>query len=181
MTPADDPFEPPSARPVWLTTLADLSLLLLGFFVLMQATDSATRKQLAAGLRAGFGADQARAAPRQSKAPMPMETARVGGFALNSAELPSDLVPLIGWAGAATHDPRVRITITGAAMAGERGATLLAYDRARAVAGRLVAAGAVPADRIELAAAQSGPATRAEVTLTLGFAGERQALAGVQP
>lgn len=177
----DDFFDPPGGRPVWLTTLADLSLLLLGFFVLLQATDTVGRRQLAAGLRAGFGVDRAQAAQRQSKAPMPMETARVAGFAANSAEVQGDLVPLIGWAGAATHDPRVRITITGSAMAGERGAILLAYDRARAVAGRLVAAGAVPAERIEIAAAQPGSATRAEVTLTLGFAGERQPLAGAQP
>lgn len=171
-------FDPPGGRPIWLTTLADLSLLLLGFFVLVQATDRTTRGALADGLRAGFGASAPAAAPRVAPAPMALETARVAGFAPGSATLPSDLAPLIGWASAAAHDPRVRITITGASMVDERGGVLLAYDRARAVAGRLVKAGAVSADRIAIAAADPRPDARAEVTLTLGFGGERQASAG---
>lgn len=170
MTAVD--FDPPAGRPVWLTTLADLALLLLGFFVLVQATDGPNRARLAAALRAGFGVS-AEKPPVVPPSPMAMETARVAGFARGSATLPSDLVPLIGWAQAAAHDPRVRITITGSARADEDQAVLLAYDRARAVAGRLVSAGAVSADRIEIKAIEPGVTGRAEVTLALGFGGDR--------
>ena len=41
-----DLLDPPPARPLWLWTLADLALLLVGFFVLVQATD---RQALAKG------------------------------------------------------------------------------------------------------------------------------------
>ena len=43
-----------AAKPLWLITLADLALLLVGFFVLVQAT-SLDRAALAKGLRAGPG------------------------------------------------------------------------------------------------------------------------------
>ncbi|MFX5817433.1 flagellar motor protein MotB, partial [Acinetobacter baumannii] len=43
------------SRPIWLMTLADLALLLVGFFVLLQASQQLDRAALARGLRAGFG------------------------------------------------------------------------------------------------------------------------------
>ena len=43
------------ARSVWLITLADLALLLVGFFVLLQAHREVDRTRLLAGLRSGFG------------------------------------------------------------------------------------------------------------------------------
>ena len=52
-------FDVAPGRPLWLTTLADLSLLLVGFFVFLQASQTVDRQALAAGIRAGFDADAA--------------------------------------------------------------------------------------------------------------------------
>ena len=50
--------EPSASRPLWLMTLADLALLLVGFLVLVQAT-SLDRDALAKVLREGFGVTDA--------------------------------------------------------------------------------------------------------------------------
>lgn len=149
----DDPLSPPPAKPLWLVTLADLALLLVGFLVLVHATSD--RTSLARGLRDGFGT--------QVEAPMPL-AATAATFATGSATL-ADAAPLIAWSRDALRDPRVVVTVSGAASAGE--GVLLASDRARAVAAALTAAG-VPADRLTLSTTR-GPA---RATLTLAFAGE---------
>lgn len=169
----DDFFpETPAARPIWLVTLADLALLLVGFFVLIQANQTLDRKALAQGLRDGFGITTRVAEP------MPVAVAAMADFATGSSVLPSSPASIIAWTRSAAADPRVRIKITGATDGTSadvepvtRSASVLAADRARAVAAALASAGAVPADRL-IIANDPTPGRRA-VTLTLGFGGER--------
>ena len=74
-------LDPPPARPLWLWTLADLALLLVGFFVLVQATD---RQALAKGLREGFGGavvDSVKPDPIPLAAAAGRVRARLGGAA----------------------------------------------------------------------------------------------------
>lgn len=150
-------------RPLWLVTLADLALLLLGFFVLLQA-GKVDSTRLAQGVRAGFSAE----AP-----PLPVAAMRIDGFAPGSAAVPGDLRDPGPWARAALADPRVSITVTGGAGAtvtdvdpATGSPAILAADRARAIAARVA-----PLDpaRVSVATA-TGPAV---VTLTLAFTGER--------
>lgn len=156
------------ARPIWLMTLADLALLLVGFFVFLQA-NRIEGPALAASLRAGFGIT----APASA---MPVEIAAVVGFAPGSAE-PGDIAGALAWARAAARDPRTRLRISGEVDGSAqdvdprtRSGAILAADRARAVAARLVAAGAVAPDRIRIATATGQRRT----LLTIGFEGDRQ-------
>lgn len=156
------------ARPIWLTTLADLALLLVGFFVFLQANQM-DAKTVAASLRAGFGASEVEVA-------MPVEMALVVGFAPGSA-VPGDSRIARDWAHMAARDPRTRVKITGEVdgslqdvdWASGSGA-ILAADRARAVAALLVASGAVSPDRIQITTARG----KRQTMLTLGFEGERR-------
>lgn len=155
------------ARSVWVITLADLALLLVGFFVLLQANRELDRATLLAGLRAGFGIEEAVVAP------MAVATARVEGFAQGSAT--ADMSGALAWARDAARDPRTRITVTGsAAGAGDvdpatGSAAILAADRARSVAAALVRSGAADPARIAI---RSQPGRRRAVTLSVGFAGD---------
>jgi len=162
MTPLfanDDPFAtPPSPRPIWLMTFADLALLLVGFLILVQTLD---RDKLAAAMRAGFG-----------EPGLPVAAAGLAGFAPGSAALPRPPRDVADWALDAVRDPRVALTLTGEATGGANDAdpatgspAILAADRARNVATALIAAG-VPADRLSLAT-RRGPAR--SVTVTLAF------------
>ena len=153
-------------RPPWLVTLADLALLLLGFTVLMQATAAPKRDALARGMREAFGAE--------AEPPIPLAASGVR-FAPGSA-VPGDAAALVAWAADAARDPRVAITVTGAtdgtaadteAVTGS--ATLLAADRARAVAALL--APLVGPGRLRVAT-DALPGGRA-ATVTLAFVGER--------
>lgn len=169
----DDFFpETPPARPIWLITLADLALLLVGFFVLIQANQTLDKQALAQGLREGFGVTTPIADP------MPVAVAAMTDFAPGSSVLPSSPASIIAWARSAAADPRVRIRISGAVDGSSadiepvtQSASVLAADRARAVAAALASAGAVPADRLTIAN-DPAPGRRA-VTLTLGFGGDR--------
>lgn len=174
---ADVLLDPPPPRPLWLWTLADLSLLLVGFFVLVQATD---RRALANGLREGFGARPiAAAAPVRpaavAPAPEPIALVSAGvGFAAGSA-VPEDSSMLLDWARDNARDPRVTLRIIGSTDASTadvdpatHSAMLLAADRARAVAAYLIAHG-IAADRIVIGAPGTG---RRGVLVTLGFTGE---------
>ena len=83
-----DLLDPAPARPLWLWTLADLALLLVGFFVLIQATD---RQALAKGLREGFGGvarTQTQAGVAAAADPIPLASA-AAGFARGSAAIVS--------------------------------------------------------------------------------------------
>lgn len=155
------------ARSVWVITLADLALLLVGFFVLLQANRELDRETLLAGLRAGFGIEDS------APAPMAVATARVEGFAEGSAI--ADPRGAILWARDAARDPRTRITITGSTDsardidAATGTAAILAADRARGVAAALVRSGAADPARIVIL---TDPGKRRAVTLSVGFAGE---------
>lgn len=158
---------------MWLITLADLALLLVGFFVLLQANRQLDPRQLAQGLREGFGGAAMKIAP-PPPAPMPLAANAVTGFAPGSAALPDAPDALVAWAKEAAHDPRVALTVTGGTdgtaadvdpITGS--AAVLATDRARAVAAAL---GQVAPGRI-LVATTNRPGRR-QVTITLAFAGE---------
>lgn len=162
------------ARSVWLITLADLALLLIGFFVLLQAHREVDRTRLLAGLRSGFGIE----APVPVD-PMAVARARVDGYASGSAD--ADLSATVSWARDVARDKRTILTITGStAPDGDidprtGSAAILAADRARAVAAALVAQGAVSPDRLILRIA---PGHRRAVTLSVGFAGDPELQAG---
>lgn len=156
------------ARSVWVITLADLTLLLIGFFVLLQAHRELDQQELLAGLRAGFGIEEAAAPP-----PMTVAMARIDGFAPGDGY--ADTAPAIAWARDAARDKRTRITITGSTAPADdfdpvtRSAAILATDRARHVAAALVESGAVDPKRITI---RIEPGTRRAVTLSVGFAGD---------
>src|SRR5438045_3083895 len=97
-----------AARPPWLITLADLSLLLVGFFVFLQATSFKPRQQQAAieaGIRNAFGGD--------SEVRIALEANAVTGFAPGSATLPRDIGTVSSWAHDALADRRTNLTVTG--------------------------------------------------------------------
>ncbi|TGX38318.1 flagellar motor protein MotB [Sphingomonas naasensis] len=153
---------------MWLTTLADLALLLVGFFVLLQANQVDPNK-LAAGFRAGFGI-------REQAPAMPVDLATVTGFAPGSAELP-DARAALAWARGATIDPRTRLRIIGEVDGSAAdvdpitgSGPILAADRARAVAAALIASGAVAPERIALVTARG----QRRALLSLGYDGGRQ-------
>ncbi|TGX53708.1 flagellar motor protein MotB [Sphingomonas gei] len=152
---------------MWLTTLADLALLLVGFFVLLQA-DRVDPNTLAAGFRAGFGV-------KEQAPAMPVDLAAVTGFATGSAELPA-AADALAWARIAAADPRTRLRVIGEVdgSAGDVDALtgsgpILAADRARAVAAILVRSGAVAPGRIAIATARG----RRRAVLSLGYDGGR--------
>ncbi|HEX8421557.1 MAG TPA: flagellar motor protein MotB [Sphingomonas sp.] len=162
--------DPPAGKPLWLVTLADLALLLVGFFVLLQANQGIDRSALARGLREGFGV------VTPDPAPLPVAADGVFDFAPGSAALPRSTGAIAQWASDAARDPRVMLTVTGfvdgtpADVDPATGsAALLAADRARAVAAAI--AGATHA-RIAITTSQT-PGRRAAL-VTLAFAGERK-------
>ncbi len=165
----DDLLDVQPARPVWLVTLADLALLLVGFFVLLQANQTLTPRDLARCIAEGFGAEPPPAA-------MPVASHGIAGFAPGSAVLPQRPDTLVAWARDELRDPRVRLTVTGGTDGttqyfdrATRSATVLAADRSRAVASALAMAG-VPDARLSLS---TNPArTPRAVLVTLSFAGE---------
>jgi hypothetical protein len=169
MTVNDYP-DTPAGRPLWLVTLADLALLLVGFFVLLQTNQNLDRAALARGMREGFGVYRA------DPPPIPVAADGIAGFAAGSAMLPHSPAALIAWADEAARDPRVMLTVTGS-VDGSAGdvdpatgsAAILAIDRARTVAAALAAT--APA-RIAITTSQL-PGRRA-ATVTLAFAGERK-------
>ena len=178
-----DRFAADANHPIWLMTLADLGLLLLGFFVLVLATAPSERAGLAQGLRDGFDAQQAELETPREVPPMPLEMSRLKGFANGAARSSSALAPIIAWSRSAAADPRVAITITGKAGAGDvdrttGSAALLAADRARGVAEQLLAAGAARPDQLVIAT--EADAAMGEVVLRTGFVGDRQSVAGAR-
>lgn len=182
-------LEIPASRPIWLITLADLALLLVGFFVLVQATHQADRRALANGLRQGFGAAQLAEPDNQARriaSVMPVGSATMTNFVPGASALPSSPASIIAWARSATADPRVTLKITGATDGSRQdvdattsSAALLAIDRARAVAAALAQAGAVPSGRMTI----DSEAPRADgrrVSLTIAFGGEPPQTAGAK-
>lgn len=153
-------------RPLWLVTLADLALLLVGFFVLLQATQKP--RALADALRESFGGAVATTAVAA-----PVMASGMAGFAAGSARLPESPAAIVAWAREATRDPRVALTVTGS-VDGSAGdvdpatgsGAILAADRARALAAAL----APVSPRITLTTTPA--AGRRAAVVTLAFAGE---------
>jgi hypothetical protein len=163
MSPAQIVEDEPR-RPIWLITLADVMLLLVGFFVYLQANPTLDHRTLTASLREGFGIE--------APLPIAVEANVVAGFGPGSAELPASDVAL--WAKDALRDPRTVIRVTGGTDgtsadvdAATGSAAILAADRARAVVAALSTD--VPPSRL-LIDTRVG-AGRA-VQLNLAFAGE---------
>ena len=166
---------PAPTRPLWLVTLADLALLLVGFLVLVQAMGNDRRPALADSLRAEFGST-GRTAPAPGPTPSPVMP--VAAAALHFA--PGSAVPVapdanLGrWAREALADPRVRLSITGATDGSpadvdpvSRSAVVLAADRARAAAALI---GPAATNRVILSTAAAPGRRHALVTLV--FSGE---------
>lgn len=159
---------PASGKPIWLMTLADLALLLVGFLVLVQATQHVGGKALAKGFREGFGGNAA------EPVAMPVAAAGLMDFAPGSASLPMGGASLVAWAREAVRDPRVALTITGSTdgspidIDGTTGsAAILAADRARAVAALL---GPIARGRLTITTT-TRPGRRAAM-VTIAFSGE---------
>lgn len=152
-------------KPLWLITLADLSLLLVGFFVFLQATSHKPRPEqeaIQAGIREAFGGVGA--------APLAVDANVLAGFAHGSAALPQDTAAIAGWARDALADPRTRLIVTGYADGSPAdrvngSALALAGLRAEAVVAALGAA--IPPDRLRVAAATAPGARR--VTLAISY------------
>jgi flagellar motor protein MotB len=153
------------ARPLWLITLADLSLLLVGFFVFLQATSHKSRPERAAiqaGIREAFGGI--------GETPLAVEANLISGFAPGSAALPRDTAAVAAWARSALADPRTRLIVTGYADGSSvdrahGSALVLAGLRAEAAAAAL--GGAIPSDRLRVGAAVAPGANR--VTLSISY------------
>jgi flagellar motor protein MotB len=154
-----------SGRPLWLITLVDLSLLLVGFFVFLQATGAKSERHQAAveaSIREAFGGD---AAQRLS-----VDANVVTGFAAGGADLPPGFADLAAWAREALADPRTRLIVTGYADGStvdriDSSGLALAGLRADRVSAEL--ARTIPADRIRSGAAVA-PGMR-RVTLTISY------------
>lgn len=174
MTATDEFPEPVAGKPVWLMTLADLALLLVGFLVFVQASRDGDAAALARGIRQGFGAPAAAASAPRAPDAMPVAAAAMLDFAPGSAQLPSTPAAIAAWAGEVTRDPRVTLKIAGAVDGSARdvdpvtgSGAILATDRARAVAAALVTAHAVPPGRFAITAADR-PGRRA-VVVTVAY------------
>ena len=156
-------------KPLWLVTLADLALLLVGFLVLVQAT-TLDKAALAAGIRAGFDVERKVAA-------MPVGAAAIGPFDPGSAVLPQSPDTLARWVRDVTGDRRVRLEVAGFVdgSAGDvdpviRSGALLAADRARVVAGALIQAGAIDPARITIVNAKANGGRR--VLVSIAYSGD---------
>ena len=168
------PDAPPS-KPLWLVTLADLALLLVGFFVLLHASERP--RAVADALRTSFGG-----APATAPSPLPVMAAGMLDFAPASAALPDSPAAVIAWAREGSRDPRVALTITGSTDGSAAdvdpatgSAAILAADRARALAATLAGV-----SRRITVTTTSRPARRAAI-VTLAFVGEQPPTADRQP
>lgn len=185
MIDTDDSFpEAAPARPIWLITLADLALLLVGFFVLIQASQSENRMAIARALRANFGGEPI----SEAQPALPLAAASITDFATGSSALPHDPDNIIAWARDISRDRRVMLTVTGGVDGSAADVdpatgsnTVLAADRARTVAAAIALA--VPGIRLTVTTVPPTPGTasgqRRAVLVSAGFAGDpNQAAAG---
>lgn len=170
LPPREDDFPAfATARPLWLITLADLALLLVGFFVLLEANRQLDPRAITRAVAVGLGV---------TPPPLAVAAEVVSGFARGSAALPASPDALAAWARGELRDPRVALRITGATDGSAAdidratgSAALLATDRARAVAAALAARG-VPIERTQISNAEAGARRARHVLITLAFIGE---------
>jgi flagellar motor protein MotB len=154
---------PSTGKPLWLITLADLSLLLVGFFVFLQATSHKPQPEQAAiqaGIREAFGG--------LGEAPIAVDANAISGFLPGSAALPVGNRALADWATEALTDPRTKLIVTGFADGSSLdrasgSALALAGMRAETAASSL----RIAPDRLRLAA-QIAPGAR-RVTLSISY------------
>ena len=132
-----------ASRARWALSFADLSLLLLGFFVLLQA-NQANRVQTLAGLNAYFGALEA---PHQTD--LPADQLFEPGEALLSEAGQVELIRAVR--PLSTGKMLIRVQSLGSTTGEHRfDAWDLSAARLGAVARSLVAAG-IPAERVRIA------------------------------
>lgn len=155
---------PRAAKPLWLITLADLSLLLVGFFVFLQAASHKPQHQQAAieaSIRNAFGGD--------SQARLTLDANLITGFSPGSAELPAGAGPVIAWARDALADPRTRLMVTGysdGSAADRRDGSALALAGLRADAAIAALDGVVAPDRLRPGAAIAPGPPRVTLAIT---------------
>ena len=153
-------------RRAWLMTLTDLFMLLVGFFVFLQANPALDARAIGAGIRDAFGVTA-------ELPPMTVDVAAVTGFAPGASAMPTSPNEALAWARDAARDPRVVITVVGATDGtpadvdpATGSAAILAAERARVAATLLTRV--VPADRLRIETGRGGRAA----FLHIGFAGE---------
>ncbi|MFD1786096.1 flagellar motor protein MotB [Sphingomonas floccifaciens] len=151
-------------RSIWLVTLADVMMLLVGFFVFLQVNPNVDARALSQSMREGFGL--------ATDVPIALEANVVQGFAPGSAVLPPH--DIAAWVRAVTTDPRTTVRVTGGTdgTPGDvdprtQSGAILAVDRARAVAAAIAAD--VPAGRIAI---DTRPGAGRAVQLTISYDGE---------
>ncbi|MFW2830473.1 hypothetical protein [Sphingomonas sp. ID0503] len=134
-------------RSNWVVTLADLALLLVGFFAMVQAVSGRGDKakaEMTAGLRAEFLG--------QAPEALTVDINRVTDFA------GYDRAALAQWARAASADPRSHIVVSG------YGANLAAAAaHAEAIADGLSAEGFISERRIEIEAHRAAGRPRVDI------------------
>lgn len=137
-------------QPLWLITLADLALLLVGFFVFLQATSHKPRSEqtaIQAGIREAFGGP--------AEARLAVDANAITSFAPGRADLPANAAAIVDWARSALSDPRTRLVVTGYAdgsPADQLDGSSLALAGLRADTAVAALNGAIPRDRIRLGA-----------------------------
>ena len=160
----------------WVMTLADLALLLLGFLVMVHATEKrGTSRQVARAMRAALG-DSGTSAIQVgiggTEQPPALDANALAGFSAGSAALPAAVYPIAQWLRQAAADPRSRVLVTGHSDDREAdrstGGLVLASSRADTVARALIKTGAITADRVDLAASAGGRSRRVEITISFG-------------
>lgn len=153
----------------WVVTLADLALLLVGFFVMVHAAEKkgATR-QMADAVRGALGVTVARAQPTG----VALDADALTGFSAGDAALPKAIWPVAQWLKQAAADPRARVLVTGRSDDREADRStsglIIAASRADIVARALIRTGAIPASRVDLAASAGGAERRVDITISYG-------------
>jgi outer membrane protein OmpA-like peptidoglycan-associated protein len=154
----------PVRRARWQVTLADLSLILVGFFVMLNAfqqRSAGDRIALASGLRGALSASPHPAAPTFAVA-----ANRVDGFAPGSAALPPSIHAAAAWVRQSASDPRTSLIVTGRADPSEGSGLALPAARAEAVAAYLARSAAIDRARIRTVAESPGAGRVVDLAIT---------------
>lgn len=159
----------PRRRARWVMTLADLFMLLVGFFVMLHAAEARHQTSaMTAAVKRALGVKVARGQPER----VALDANALTGFSAGDAALPAAVWPVAQWLRQAAADPRSRVLVTGHSDDREAdrstGGLMVAAARADSVARAIVKTGAVPASRIDLAASAGGADRRVDITISFG-------------